>query len=191
MSDPFAPPAPSGPGRDLTASLLRQLVIASVIVVVAAGLFLALGRFGSGLDGAMSAEEQVEAPIVPEPVAPVPPIEEDETTIEDVEVIEEEEEPESDRVDPATIRIQVLDGVRDDARAAADAVTKQLEELGYIIANRSEGRRYEASVVFWGDDGEALARQVAADLGITDIRPNPGTLDAAIPVHVMVGADQG
>lgn len=188
MSDPLAPPA--APARDLNASLLRQLVVAVAVVVVASGLFLALGRFGSGLDGAMTAEEQVEQPVAPEPVAPVPPIEEEETSVEDVEVIEEEE-PATDRVDPATVRIQVLDGVRDDDGAAADALTGTLEELGYIVASRSEGRRYEVSVVFWGAEGEALARQVAADLGITDVRPNPGTLNDEIPVHVMVGADQG
>lgn len=174
-------------------SLVRSGIGALALVLLSAGLFVALGAFGGGFDGVAApvAPEIVEPE--PEPVpepTPVPPVEE--------EPVPEPEEPEvpadpttdPDRIDPASIRIQLLDGYKIDEGAAADRVVARLSELGYSVSFRTTGRDYEASAVFWGAGGEAAARQVAAELGIADVRPNPGTLNDEVAVHIMVGADR-
>jgi len=177
------------------ASLARQGAGAFLIVGVAAGLFVALGVFGGGFDGlAIGSDGASSADGSAEPVDPpvaVPPgdtsaVAPDEAPTEDVT-----EEPEPDRIDPATVSVQVLDGYKIDGGTAASGVASKLRELGYDVAATNTGKDYEVSAVFWGAGGEEAARQLAADLGITDVRPNPGTLRDDLMVHVMVGADQG
>jgi len=181
-------------GADFGASLARKGAGAFLIVGVAAGLFVALGVFGGGFDGlAIGDDGGTPAEESTEPVAPpvaVPPEDTSAVPADEAPTEEVAEEPEPDRIDPATVTVQVLDGYKIDGGTAATGVESKLSEFGYDIVETSTGKDYEVSAVFWGVDGEEAARQLAADLGIDDVRPNPGTLRDDIMVHVMVGSDQ-
>ncbi|MEX2486951.1 MAG: LytR C-terminal domain-containing protein [Nitriliruptoraceae bacterium] len=99
------------------------------------------------------------------------------------------EEPE--RIPPETIDIQVLDGYREDGGTAASDVADELRSLGYVIAAENPAIAYEETTVLWNEGFEEEARQVAEDLGVTEIRVQPGNLSAGVTVHIVVGADRG
>ena len=98
------------------------------------------------------------------------------------------EEP---QVDPASVTIQVLDGVGD-SEAQNDAVLSCLRDAGYssLIANDA-AVAYDVTEVFYtpGEDNEAVARQVAAVIGRSQVEEKPENLSDTVPVHVVVGRD--
>lgn len=100
-------------------------------------------------------------------------------------------EPPADRIDPATISVQVLDGFQADGGAAAREVAAQLREAGYRLIAENPALRYEVTTVLWTGDNDAAGRQIAAELGASEARQQPGNLSQQVMVHVVVGADRG
>jgi hypothetical protein len=49
---------------------------------------------------------------------------------------------------------------------------------------------YEITTVLWSSGAEAMARQVAAEIGAREVRPQPGNLSETVHVHVVVGSDR-
>ena len=101
------------------------------------------------------------------------------------------DDPAAERIDPATITVQVLDGYQQDGGAAADAVAEEIEAAGYDLIAQNPALRYDVTTVLWTSGNEAAARQVAADIGAGEVRAQPGTLSEDVSVHVVVGADRG
>jgi hypothetical protein len=105
---------------------------------------------------------------------------------------EEAEEPApAPAIDPAEVSVQVLDGYREDGGAAADAVAAELAEAGYRIVARNPAILYSVTTVLYTAGNEAAGRQVAAELGVSEVREQPGNLSTAVAVHVVIGADRG
>jgi hypothetical protein len=103
---------------------------------------------------------------------------------------EEPEEP-APALDPAEVSVQVLDGYREDGGAAADAVAAALVEAGYRIVARNPAIPYTITTVLYTAGNEAAGRQVAAELGVSEVREQPGNLSTEVAVHVVIGADRG
>lgn len=95
------------------------------------------------------------------------------------------------RIDPASIDLQVLDGYQSDGGAAAASVADQLRRAGYRVVAENPALRYDVTAVLWSQGGEAQARQVAAEIGAAEVRPQPGNLSESVAVHVVVGSDRG
>ncbi|MTV25057.1 LytR family transcriptional regulator [Nitriliruptoraceae bacterium ZYF776] len=95
----------------------------------------------------------------------------------------------SGEIDPGSITIQVLDGTRGDG-AAAGGVATELREAGYQVVAENTAIPYDVTTVFWTGDAEGAARQVAAEIGATEVAEQPGTLSDSVDVHVVVGADR-
>ncbi len=108
-----------------------------------------------------------------------------------VEEPAEEPAPSEPTIDPATISVQVLDGFRQDGGAAAGEVYGQLDAAGYNIIARNPAIAYDVTTVLWTAGHEAEGRQVAQEIGATEVREQPGNLSTAVNVHVVVGADRG
>ncbi len=184
------------------ASLVRNLAAAVGLVLVVTAAFTMIGSF---------VEQPAAAPDepAPEPAAPEDPP--DEAAADGKlfgSVIPRDtagptpppsdgpddpgDEPaDDDRIDPSTIRIQVLDGYRTDGGTAAGAVTEQLRELGYEVPYQNSAIAYEVTTVLWNEGYEDEARQVAEDIEAGDVREQPGNLGADVMVHVVVGSDRG
>ncbi len=195
-------------------SLARNTVGAVGLVVLVAAIFGVLGMIGRSdpdLDIADVPDEEPAAPVdeteeaaddetvaseepVEEPEEPEePPAEESEAPAEGPdEEPAEPETPPADPIDPATISVQVLDGFREDGGAAADAVFQELQEAGYRIVARNPALAYEVTTVFWTPGFEDEARQVAREIGATEVQEKPAdSLSDQVNVHVVVGADRG
>jgi hypothetical protein len=93
--------------------------------------------------------------------------------------------------DPATISVQVLDGYQLDGGDAANAIAEQLRTAGYDVIAENPAIAYEVTTVLWTAGFEAQARQVAEEIGATEVREQPGNLSTEVAVHVVVGADRG
>jgi hypothetical protein len=117
------------------------------------------------------------------------PDEGDEGDEEDGDDAEDEEEP-ARTVDPASVTVQVLDGVKDDGGAAADGVAGQLEGDGYQIIARNDALSYDVTTVLYNPGNEEAAQQIASDLGGAEVREQPGTLSTQVDLHVVVGRDR-
>jgi hypothetical protein len=103
---------------------------------------------------------------------------------------EPEPEPEADRIDPASVTVQVLDGYRADGGTAARTVAASLRDGGYRVVAENPALAYEVTTVLFTAGNEAAARQVAADLGAPEVREKPANLSDQVAVHVVVGADR-
>jgi cobalamin biosynthesis protein CobT len=104
-----------------------------------------------------------------------------------------EDEPEdtsTEAVEPASVSVQVLDAVLDDAGVAAQGVADQMEADGYriVVVNRAS-RVYAVTTVFWTPGNEAAARQIAAQYGFDRVELRPDNLSDTVSVHVVVGQD--
>lgn len=99
--------------------------------------------------------------------------------------------PPAETTEPSTISVQVLDGYREDGGTAADQVYQQLEDAGYRIVARNPAIAYDVTTVLWTPGHEDEGRQVAREIGATEIREQPGNLSSEVNVHVVVGADRG
>ncbi len=109
--------------------------------------------------------------------------------IDDTAADQPSEDP---RIDPASVTVQVLDGYQQDGGVAARALAEELRGDGYRVIAENPALRYDATTVLWATpDGEAAARQVAADIGASEVREQPGNLSTSVAVHVVVGADRG
>lgn len=98
---------------------------------------------------------------------------------------------EAPQIDPASVTIQVLDGVGD-SEQQNDAVLGCLRDAGYssLITNDA-AVAYEVTEVFYtpGEDNEGAARQVAAAIGRSQVEEKPDNLSDSVPVHIVVGRD--
>lgn len=91
-------------------------------------------------------------------------------------------------LDPAEVSVQVLDGVGGGGTAAG--VADRLEEAGYnVIAENRAARNYDVTTVFYTEGNEAAAQQIAAEFGFSEVAPQPGNLNEAVAVHIVVGQD--
>ncbi|MEX0706171.1 MAG: LytR C-terminal domain-containing protein [Nitriliruptoraceae bacterium] len=186
------------------ASLLRNLAAAVGLVLVVSAAFTMIGSFVE--QPAAAPEEPTQQPIAPtdDPsdgaavdgklfgsVIPRTTSGEDPTPSGGADGPDAVDDVDDARIDPATIRIQVLDGYRTDGGTAAGAVTDELEELGYEVPYENSAIAYDVTTVLWNEGHEAEARQVAEDIEAGDVRVQPGNLDADVMVHVVVGADRG
>lgn len=104
---------------------------------------------------------------------------------------EDDPAPPDDAIEPATISVQVLDGYQADGGAAARAVADEIVAAGYNLIARNPALRYDVTTVLFTAGSEAAARQVAATIGASEIREQPGNLSTAVDVHIVVGADRG
>lgn len=208
---------PSG-DTSFRASLLRNVGGGLVLILSVAGLFWLIGQFGGGtptvsdLQTAQSPMPQAAvsptlggtpspaaSPLAPTPEPSPSPSPEDEpepSPQPDPEPSPEPDEraPPEDRdpraFPPSSVSVQVLDGARADGGAAARAVAEELRGQGYNVVAVNRAIQYEVTTVLWTPGFEAQARQVAADLGVTEVRQQPGNLSDQVQVHVVVGADR-
>lgn len=197
-------PTPSPP-RDvgLRTSLLRHLGAALAVVVLAAGLFGAVGQLradpdeqvaaGSGTsDPDTGAESEPSEPGEPDDVAttasPSPSPTPDEATPTETASPEPTETSEPER-DPSTILVQVLDGVGDGE--TAELVAQQLRDEGFdVVAINPAAVDYDVTTAFWTQDSREAAEQVADVMGYAAVDEQPGMLSEEVDVHVVAGADQ-
>jgi len=107
------------------------------------------------------------------------------------EVSDGDEGDGSPAIPPEDISVQVLDGYGGDGGAAADAVAAELAEAGYRIIAQNPALAYEVTTVLWTAGFEDEGRQVAAEIGATEAREQPGNLSDSVMIHVVVGADRG
>lgn len=188
--------------RSFVVSLLRNGAGAVALVALSAALFLALGTFGEGFDGlggsAAEVDVPVEDPVVepePEPAPePVPPQEvEPEPEPGPEAPAEEPEPPAGPAIDPATVRVQLFDGVKTDEAALASQALGRIRALGYVLVNQTPTvprSDYESAVVFYGTGGRDAAQQIARQLGITrvvDPVEAGVNVNLDVPVHVVIG----
>ncbi|MFA9432594.1 LytR C-terminal domain-containing protein [Egicoccus sp. AB-alg2] len=157
-----------------------------------------------------SDDTQAAAPDEPaEPAAPEPTEDPEPDPTEDAEEPAEVEEPEPEpepteesepepepepaarALAPGDVVIQVLDGYKADGGVAARGVAQSLRDQGYRVIAENQALNYQVTTVLWTEGNEAAARQVAAEVGAGDVRPQPGNLSNAVDVHVVVGADRG
>jgi outer membrane biosynthesis protein TonB len=201
--------------------VVRALGVAALVVGVSAALFWTIGRGGDdglvvadGPDDEVAAEDDEpsdepsgedpapdpEPPADPEPEPEEPdepddgdpePEPEPEEPAEPEEPEEPEEPAEPDRIDPATVSVQVLDGFQADGGAAATAVADELAAAGYRIVARNPAIAYDVTTVLWSAGSQAAGEQVARDLGAAEVRQQPGNLADSVMVHVVIGADRG
>ncbi|MEX2562610.1 MAG: LytR C-terminal domain-containing protein [Nitriliruptoraceae bacterium] len=171
-------------------ALIRNLAAGLGLVLVVGAAFALLGTRelpdGSATNGGESAEPgdpggESDAPAEEQDPTPEAPIVPEET---------EPEEPEDTRISPESITVQVLDGYQQDGGDAAGAVTAELRELGYQVVAENPAIAYEITTVLWTEGNEDAARQLAEDIGATEVREQPGNLSAQVTVHVVVGADR-
>jgi outer membrane biosynthesis protein TonB len=151
-------------------------------------------------------EEEPEEPDPAEDEPEEPSEEDDDTDSEDTEADpeteesdaaasepEEADEPE-DRAPaahaPAEISLQVLDGVGTDGGNAASQMAQRLRDGGFNVVAQNPAIAYQTTTVLWTSGNEDKARQVAAEIGAGDVRPQPGNLSESVDVHVVVGADR-
>lgn len=138
---------------------------------------------GEGEDA--SDEEAAEEGPDDEPEAPA-----DEPESAEEEPADTEDDDEPARLDPSSISVQVLDGVHTDGGAAADAVAGEVSDAGYRMVAQNQSISYDQTTVLWTSGSEQAARQLARDLGISQVRAQPGNLSEGVDAHVVVGADR-
>jgi hypothetical protein len=136
------------------------------------------------VDEADEADEAEEAD--PEPAATEDPEPEPEPSPEPTE-----DEPAAAAIPPGDISIQVLDGYKTDGGTAARGIAASLRDDGYRVIAENQALSYDRTAVLWTAGNEAAARQVAAAIGASEVREQPGNLSSAVDVHVVVGADRG
>jgi outer membrane biosynthesis protein TonB len=137
--------------------------------------------------------EEADEPEPEEPEAEEEPAGDDDAAEEADESDEAEPDEPADAssgLQPSDISVQVLDGVGTDSGAASQRVASELDDLGYRIIARNPALAYEQTTVLWTSGNEDRARKVAADLGVSAVRQQPGNLSEQVDVHVVVGADR-
>jgi hypothetical protein len=177
-------------------AFLRSLLgwfVPWVLVAVVAGVavWIAVGALGRGeLDAApppASSPTETPSPTPEETRTP-------EETPSPERTPEKEEgdgagEPEPELITEG-ISIQVLNATR--TSGAATDVAARLADLGFEIAVVGEAAStYERTTVFWSSTGSRdAARALAGRLGWR-AAPAPANLSRSVPVHVVVGLDEG
>lgn len=96
----------------------------------------------------------------------------------------------SEAIDPGTVSVQVLDGLKTDGGTAAGAVADELSEAGYRIVARNQAISYDQTTVLYNEGQRAAAEQIGRAIGAAEVREQPGNLSTQVDVHVVVGADR-
>jgi len=100
-------------------------------------------------------------------------------------------ETDDGRIDPSSVSIQVLDGVRDDDRAAARKVADKLTDAGYrVVVINPASSVYDVTTVLWTQGFEDQALQVQHEFSFAEAREKPSNLSSNVQLHVVVGRDQ-
>lgn len=194
--------------RSLLLSIGRQLAGAAALVLVVAAAFWGIGQVRTDTGDPVITEptsrattpaDQPTAPapteptaaptatVTAQPTAPVQPT--DAASPQPTEPASPPPGAEGD-VDPASVRVQILDAVLDDGGEAAARIEDELEEAGYqIIAANKAVRRYERTTVFYTEGNQAAAEQLAARFGFDVVEPKPDNLSSGVEIHLVVGAD--
>ncbi len=196
--------------------VLNQFVIAVLALVVgSAVLFFAIGKVGASPDDSSEpvATATATATATPTTAATTPPAAAETTpppaTEAPAEVVTPpaattpaapaaeapteapvtptSEPTSSNGIDPATIKVQVLDAKLDGSTTASE-VADQMEADGYdLIAEGRAGTAYDQTTLFYGDGQEQAAQQIANQYGWSAIRPNTVGLSTSVDVSVLVG----
>jgi hypothetical protein len=88
------------------------------------------------------------------------------------------------------VSIQVLNATR--TSGAATAVAERLADLGFEIAVVGEAAStYERTTVFWSSEDSRQAARALAQRLDWRVAPAPANLSRSVPVHVVVGLDEG
>ena len=119
-----------------------------------------------------------------------PETEDSEAAAEEAEEADEPEDPAPAAYTPSEISLQVLDGVGTDGGNAASQMAQRLRDGGFNVVAQNPAVAYQTTTVLWTSGNEDKARQVAAEIGAGDVRPQPGNLSESVDVHVVVGADR-
>jgi type IV secretory pathway VirB10-like protein len=130
--------------------------------------------------------EPEEAEESPEPDEP----DGDEQESDEADESDDEADEDAARFDPGEISVQVLDGVGTDGGAAANRVGGELRDAGFNVIAQNPAIAYDVTTVLWTSGNEDRARQVAAEIGASEVRQQPGNLSEQPDVHVVVGADR-
>lgn len=198
----MSPAQHSGPDdRSFAVSLAQHAGAAVALVLIVAAGFWAVGQIEPGGEVEVSAGPSpsptaTEEPAEPTDLATTPT----ETTTESVASPSPSPTPapqpsptetSAERIDPAEVSIQVLDGVLDDGGVAAHAVADELRGDGYnvIVVNQSY-RTYDTTTVFFTEGNEPAARQLASDYGFARVEAKPSNLSSSVDIHLVVGKDR-
>jgi hypothetical protein len=195
-------------------SLAKHGAAAVALVVVVAAAFWGVGRMGEDTaEPAAAGQETGETPTPDAGGASTPPAEDTPTpsvsdtpastpstagpsvsatpTASEATATETpSSEQTNDGLDPASISVQVLDAVRDDAGVGAQGWADQLEADGYdVIVINTASVTYARTTVFYTPGNEAAARQIAAQYGFTEVDLRPDNLSDSVDIHLVVGQD--
>jgi len=190
--------------RSLPRTALRPFGLGLGLVVVVTLLFGGVGAW-QARDLEPAAATPAPAPAPPPPPAPPAEPEDD----EDVEGEEEDDDaadgpsapaeppvPPTPTIPPSSVSIQLLDATEGDGTAAVARVRTLLTDGGFrISAQRSAGRVYEVTTIFYTVGREAEGRLVGQQLGVVEVRPMTDLpperrLSDTVMVHVVIGNDR-
>ncbi len=91
---------------------------------------------------------------------------------------------------PADVSVQVLDATGGEGGAAE--VAADLQDAGYeVVAENAAVTTYEQTTVFYTEDRQDAARQIADEFGYPVVEAKPDNLSSSVDVHVVVGQDRG
>jgi LytR cell envelope-related transcriptional attenuator len=177
-------------------AFLRSLLgwfVPWVLVAVVAGVavWIAVGALGRG---ELDASPPPAASSPRDRLSPTPTSTPNETPSPERTREQEEEDGRERKPEPELITegisIQVLNATR--TSGAATSVANRLADLGFEIAVVGEAAStYERTTVFWSsDDSRAAAGALARRLDWR-VAPAPANLSRSVPVHVVVGLDEG
>lgn len=168
-------PMPSSAGSGAVVGLLAGVVVLVAAALFAGWWFTLRDSGGAGTAGAPQIAEPASRPLGADPDSLVP---DDPPAIQDRAAY--------------TVAVLNASGVRG---AAADRVAPKVETAGYRVGEVGDAndQGLATSAVMWRDGTQAVAQNVAKDLGITLAPPLDGVAVDAIgeaDVVVVVGKDQ-
>jgi len=167
-------PMPSSAGNGATIGIIAGVLAVIVIGGFAGWWFLVRGGSSSSTAGTTPITKPANGPLGADPDATVP---EDPPTIQDRAAY--------------TVAVLNASGI---TGAAADRVAPKVETAGYRVGQVGDAndQNLAKSVVMWRPGKQAVAQNVAKDLGITSAPPIDGVASDAIgdaDVVVVVGKD--
>lgn len=183
----------SGPDGPLDV-LLRFAGGALVLIVLSTVIFGALG----GDEPADAVAAPTSSPTVPatdptgtqQPSTPPSSTEQPSTPPATEPTATDEPTGTDDPLDPASISIQVLDGVLTDDGETMRQLAQALRDQGYNVVAENRARQpYEQTTVFYTDGYQAQAEQVAAAIGASAVDQQPGNLSEEVQIHIVVADD--
>ena len=166
------------------------------------GVFAGIGAWQDReprVDEPVAAPEPAPAPVpAPAPTPDATPDDSDTDVDADDDPSTDEQapvEPPTTGPAPASVSVQLLNGIGADGSVGVARVRTALADAGFRIVATSAGRPYDVTTIFYTVGFEDEARLVGAEIGVSEINPMTDLpaerrLSTSVMVHVVVGADR-